>query len=230
MQVTELITEGWYTSGIVSRQFETVSDAETTDGLKLLNKIMNRSAIDPQLQSYQSYTEVSCVPGQETYDVPGLIDLREMTFNDGDVRFSMIEDTAHEYFGLGRVDNIQSLPFHYYAERTLGGTLIYLYFIPDKAYTLKILGKYALTPFVISDNLDDYDAWFIDYLTYLLAREICLWRKVTPPPAVISQISRYKKLIKDVSPADLTIRKSWLFRNNDINWAQYNLGRGWYPS
>tara|TARA_R110002012_G_C11660173_1_gene612147 strand:+ start:864 stop:1553 length:690 start_codon:yes stop_codon:yes gene_type:complete len=229
MQVTELITRAWYQSGIVAREFETVSDAETADGLMLLNRLINRSAIEPNLISYQGHLEVSCVPGQEEYSVPGLVDLREMTFNDGEIRFQMKRDTTKRYFGSGRVDNISTLPFHFYFERELNGGKIYLYFLPDKPYLLNITGKVSLTALLISDNLNAYDGWFHDYLTYLLARECCLWRKRPVPVQVNVEIDRYSNLIQSISPADLTINSSPMFKGDSMNYADYNFGRGWRP-
>lgn len=229
MQVTELITRAWYQSGIVAREFETVSDAETADGLMLLNRLINRSAIEPELISYQGHLEVTCVPDQEEYFVKGLVSVREMTFNDGEIRFPMARYTTKRYFSTGRVDNISSLPFHFYFERFLNGGKIYLYFLPDRNYTLNITGKVVLTELSISDNLDAYDAWFHDYLIFLLARECCLWRKRPVPLEVNTEIERYKMLIKNVSPADLSINKSNMFKNNTMDWAEYNLGRGWEP-
>jgi len=106
-----LITRAWYLSGIVARNLETVSGDQITDGLFLLNVLLDFKASDIRLIPYFTRYAGTFVIGQEKYNIPGLFHIETMTFNLGDVRYPMQSMTRDNYFGLGRVNNINSLPF-----------------------------------------------------------------------------------------------------------------------
>ena len=87
-----------------------------------------------------------------------------MTFNIGTVRFSMSELTRKEYFATPRVDQLQALPFSYRVERCLGGANVYLYFVPNEGYEVKVWGKFSLNDVTLDQDLSlTYDGFYISY-------------------------------------------------------------------
>lgn len=230
MNTLELITSAYYLSGILSRGFEAISDEQTSDGIELLNDVLSEKSISSALIPYYSHTTFNAVPGQEVYSVPGLVDIRELTFNIGDVRYPMVRDTQKRYFGKGRVDDLKSLPFHYYAERQLGEMLLYLYFIPDKDYEMKITGKYALQQLELFDDLDSIlDRFYVSYLKYLLAKRICDFYGQIYPQSLEPTLVGLEDQINKMVGTDLSITRNSMFRKNYFGYGQANLGRGWNP-
>lgn len=229
--VTELITRAYYLSQVVSRELEQVSGQQLNDGLVYLNALLSlKSAHTRVIPYYQEY-DFTAVIGQEEYFVPNLVAPETLTFNIGPVRYSTMPSSRRPYFGAGRVDNITSLPFNWHFERVLNGSNIFLYFLPDQAYPIKIWGKFGFVNVTLNEDLlTVYDEYYIDYLRYRLALRICSEYGIPMQPQTMDELRELEEAVTDVSPPDLTLSKiSCLQGSTGINWGDVNLGRGWRP-
>ena len=233
MNARELINDAWYLSGIVSREWETVTGTQASDGLRLLNDFIGETSINGSRIPYYTHDTFNTVDGQEEYSIPGLIDLEELTFNIDNVRYQMVRDTQKNYFGSFRVDDITSLPFHYYAERQLGGTKIYLYFVPNTDYEMRMTGKFALTSVDYDTDLSViFDLFYTSYLKYALANRLCDDYGYQFTPLKLKTLHRLEKKIRDLPGIDLSINKISGFRSRNGSpdiWALGNLYNGWMP-
>lgn len=228
----KVITEGYYLSGIVARNQETVSGAQNRDGLSALNSLLSLKSINGRFVPYYTYYTFNAVIGQERYFIPNLIEFEAFTFNiDNSVRFPTTNKRRKHYFGDGRANNIKSLPVTRHFERTKGGGYIYLYFLPEKAYVLNLIGKFGFDSVDYDTDLSTvYDQWYIDYLTYELARRLCANQALTLPPQTKEILDEYYATIRDLMPIDLSMEKiSTLQRGSTFNYADANIGRGWRP-
>jgi hypothetical protein len=230
--VTQLITRSWYLSGIVARNLETVSGDELNDGLALLNAVLSFKTSDGGLVPYYQYTTFNTVPNQELYFIENLIDVETLTFNLGTIRYSMIDMDRQKYFGSARIDDIYSLPFGYRVERTLDGSNISLYFIPNQVYVMKLMGKYSLTNVTLNQDLETfYDDFYIEYLRYALAEHMCCEYNIEFQPVQMAKLRQYEYRLRETSPADLTMKKQSTFIiQPGINYADVNIGQGWRPN
>ena len=227
----QLITQAFYLSSIYSRKLETVEGDDIYDGLGLLNDLLAIKAIDFRLIPYYKEFEFPAVAGQEKYFVENLLEVDTLTFNLGSVRYSMLPIQRKKYFGTGRVDNIQSLPFDWHAERSLGGMDIYIYFLPNTNYPLKVWGKFGLDTVGLNDDLSEtYDRYYLVYLRYALAEFICAEWQVTFPPQASNTLKTIEEQLMDVGGIDLSMSKmSTLQSGTGLNWGDINIGRGWRP-
>ena len=230
MNAAELITSAYYFSGIRSRDLETVSGSDTADGLRLLNNILSEYSINPEMINYFVHSSFNAVPGQEQYDIPGLIELSTITFNIGDVRYEMRRDTRKTYFGNDRVDNILSLPFHFYAERILGGMRIYLYFVPDQNYVMKLNGKYSYENITDpSQDLSSFENFFLSFLEYELGARLCEYFNVAFPAQAMNTLVSTRRKINNMVGVDLTISKTSMFPPKTVDiYVVANIGP-WVP-
>jgi hypothetical protein len=152
--VTSLISESYYTSGIVSRGFQTVAGDQVEVGLLKLNEILSDTAIEDNLVPYfDTAYDFYAVPGQEMYFIPGLSQLETLAFFIDTVRYQMRKNSQDKYFGQGRAQNVESLPFNWHAERCFGGTNIFIYFFPDRQYPMQATGRFRLNNVLISQDL-----------------------------------------------------------------------------
>jgi hypothetical protein len=229
----DLITKSYYLSGIVARNLQTVSGGQLSDGLDLLNDLLAVKTADQRLIPYYREQAITAVIGQEKYFVTDLIAVETFTFNIGSVRYSTTPATRKQYFGTGRVDTIQSLPYNWHIERKLGGADLYIYFLPNTAYPMKIWGKFGLTA-VATENVDlslTYDRFYRVYLKYALAEYICAEYNIVFQPQSAQKLKELENELIYISPNDLTIQKfSTLQSDTGINYADVNLGRGWRPA
>lgn len=226
-----LINRAYNLSRIVSPGLQTVTGAQQSQGLFLLNALLEVKSADIRLIPYFRQYDGVFIIGQESYFITGLVGIESMTFNIGTVRYSMEYVDRKQYFGSGRVDNINSLPFNYHYERVLDGSNVYVYYLPAQAYPFKIWGKFALTDVVLTTDLTTvYDNFYIEYLRYALAEYICEDNGVNFAPQSMKRMQIIEKKLTDVSPPDLTLQKaSTLNDNPGLSWADINIGRGWRP-
>lgn len=227
-----LITRAWYLSGIVARNLEQVSGDQVTDGLFLLNVLLDFKASDIRLIPYFTRYAGTFVTGQEMYYIENLYEIETMTFNIGTVRYPMTGVNRDVYFGNGRVDNINSLPFSYHLERTFGGSNIWVYYLPDQNYAFNLIGKFALTEVTLNQDMAlVYDQFYLEYLRYALAKFMCNEYNIEFGPEKEGMLRQYEKKLQDVSPPDLTMRKvNFINEGFTINYAAVNIGRGWTGS
>lgn len=226
-----LITRSWYLSGIVARGLQSVSGDQISDGLFLLNSLLNWKAIQIDLIPYWTYYQFPAVVGQEKYFIPNLYAIESLTFNYGVVRYSTDFQSRHTYFATSRVDNIQTLPFGWTFNRSVGGGSIYLYFLPDSTYPIKIMGKFGLTNVTLdTDMLLTYDPAYVEYLRYSLSQYMCSEYGILFNPESAKILKAITLQLMDVSPPDLSQQKtSILTQAPGLNFGDVNLGRGWRP-
>jgi len=226
-----LINKAYYLSQVVSRDLQQVSGSQQSDGLDLLNALLEIKSSDLRLIPYFQEYDFNTVQGQEEYFVPGLLEVQTMTFNIGPVRFNMSQKFREQYRGEGRVDNTQSLPFTWNVERCLGGANVSLYFVPQQIFPMKIWGKFALTNVTLQTDLSlIYDGYYIEYLRYALAEYICSDWAINFPEQAAMKYKEIRKKLTDVAPFDLTMKKlSTLSKNQTMNWALTNIP-GYLPT
>lgn len=229
---SELISRSWNLSGIVARQFETVSGQETSDGLYLFNEVLAEKSYDLKLIPYWGRIEFNLVQGQERYYIPNLYQVETFTFNIGTVRFPTFNAGRKQYFGDGRVDDIQALPFEWHLERELDGCYFYVYYLPQQTFVAKITGKFALTNVELQTNLSKlYDLFYIRYLRFLTAQAMCLEYDIEFPQDKLKKLQQIEQKLLYVSPPDLQMKKlSFMNKNQPFNWAHINISPAWNVS
>ena len=230
--VNDLISNAYYTSGIISREFETVSGGQIGDGLSWLNDIIGEKAVDEGMIPYETTYNLNAVIGQEEYFIPDLIQVNTLTFFINNVRYSMKEEKRNNYFGSARTESIKSLPYKWYVERELGGAKLYIYFLPNQDYPLEIHGIFMLQEVALGDDLElTLDRFYRTYLRYALADRICAEYNQETSVNIQKQLGKYEAFINKKSrKIDLSINKNPVnYADRNINYAVVNLGRGWFP-
>ena len=232
----ELVNRSWYLSGIIARDQETVPGSYVTEGLYLLNALLDFKSSDLILIPYYQYTAFSFISGQELYFIPNLYEIQTMTFNltsgESSVRYPMTQVQDIKYFGSGRVNNIQSLPFEYNLMRVKGGSELRVYYVPMDNYPVNFLGKFAMVDVTLNEDLlTVYDAFYIEYLRYALANMMCNEWDVEFSAAKKQMLMTYEQKLTYISPPDLSVQKvDILGSRRSFNWAQANIGRGYTPA
>lgn len=242
-----LITRSWYLSGIVARGAQTVSGDQIHDGLMMLNALLDFKQIEIDLVPYYTYIEMPAVGGQEFYFLPNVAAIESITFNIGEVRYPMDSSTRSHYFGSGRVDNIETLPFNWNFNRALGGGYLGLYFIPEANYPLKMMVKLFMVDVALNTDLTNiasvlpytfinnsnqgYDTSYIEYLRYALAQYMCSEYGILFNPESAKILQKYERKLMYIGPPDLSmIKTSILTEGTGINYGDVNIGKGWRPS
>lgn len=229
---SNLISDAYYLSGIVSRDFETVTGAQTTDGLRLLNQIIADRTVDEGTIPYTNTLSMAAIPGQDTYFIPNLIDIEVFTFFIQSIRYQTRNQQRQDFFGSFRAMNIQSLPWNWHFERAFNGGNLSLYFVPDTNFPLEIRGTFRLTSVTLFQDLSlTLDPFYTNFLLYLLAERLCNFNSYMVPADVAIQLKKYYKWINNsTNVMDLRQQKlSSLSGGETINYAIVNLSGGWLP-
>lgn len=148
-----LVTRSWYLSGIVARNLQVPTGDQITDGLMLLNALLDFKQVETDLIPYYTYINFPLIGGQEYYYLPNICDIESATFNIDVVRYPMEMTNRRTYFGTSRVDNIQTLPFNWNFNRGEGGGTLAMYFLPQAAYPLKMMVKMFLNDVALTTDL-----------------------------------------------------------------------------
>lgn len=229
---SNLIADSYYLSGIVSREFETPTGAQMSDGLRLLNNVLADRTIDEQTIPYTSKLTRAAVPGTSEYFIENCIDIDVFVFYINSLRYETRNQQRTEFRGSFRPVNIQSLPWNWNFERQLNGGLLSLYFVPDVAYPLEIWGSFRLSSVTEFQDLSlTLDQFYTNFLQFLLAERLCQFNSYKVPMDVAQQLERYFKWIgNNTNIMDLRMQKlSSLSGGAAINYAIVNLSGGWLP-
>lgn len=241
-----LITRSWYLSGIVARNLQVVTGDQITDGLMLLNALLDFKQIETDLIPYWTYIEMPMVPGQEYYFLPHVADVELATFNIDQVRYPTDYTHRRAYFGSGRIDNLQTLPFNWNFNRGQNGGTISFYFLPESNYPLKMMVKLFLNDVALNTDLTNvsetlpytflqtknagYDTSYIEYLRYALAQYMCSEYGIMFNPESEKILTAMKRKLMYMSPPDLSmVKTSILTEGTGINFGDVNIGKGWRP-
>lgn len=227
-----LIDRSWYLSGIVARNLQTVRGDQVSDGLFLLNALLDWKVVDTALIPYWTYYEFNAIPNQEAYFIANLYAIESVTFNVDVVRYPMDFTSRRKYFGSSRVDNIATLPYNWTFNRSKGGGTLYMYFLPQSAFPIKLMGKFGLQNVTLDTDMSlTYDMAYIEYLRYALAQYMCSEYGILMNPESKKILNSIERTLMYVSPPDLSMTKiSILTEGTGMNWGDVNLGRGWRPS
>lgn len=228
----ELVSNAYYIANIVSREFETPTGQQLTDGLLVLNDLLADKSANNSMVSYSTKYEFDAVAGTSEYYVPGLIYADTLTFFIDSIRYQTRNQQRQDFFGSFRATDIQSLPFNWHAERVLDGTNIYLYFVPNTAYPVEIWGSFSLSSVTQFQDLSlTLDRYYINFLKFELAVRLCTEYGYTVPPKVQQQLEEYYRWINSsTNTVDLKMQKlSGLSGGTAINYALVNLSGGWVP-
>lgn len=152
--VLQLVTNAFYTSGVVARDYQTVQGSQLLDGLQFLNDVITDKTVETDMIPYYSQYDFFAVQGQESYFVPNLIELQTLVFFIDNIRYEMQQLQRNKYFGSSRANNIQSLPFTYHVERLPLGAKIFLYFLPQSNFHMQGWGLFRLTNVNINQDLN----------------------------------------------------------------------------
>lgn len=229
MLATQLINYAYVFSGIVGRGLNGVSNQQSADGLMLFNLLLGEMVLKPDYIPYYSMVNVNTVQGQEEYFLENVAEISTVTFTLDNVRYSLNPDNRRHYFGSPRANNISSLPFTVFWERTVGGSNLYLYFFPSQSLVINANCKLFLGNVTLDTNLDQvFDLSYQSYLMYSLAKKICEWNKISVNPEITLKLREFQELISNINPKDFTCRKSYsLSRGQSLTYADVNFGRGW---
>jgi len=230
---SNLIADAYYLSGIVSRDFETPTGAQMSDGLRLLNNVLADRTINTSTIPYTSKLTLTASAAVADYYIPDCINIDVFVFYINSLRYQTVNQKRKEFRGSFRPTNIQSLPWNWNFERSLNGGTLSLYFVPDVNYPLEIWGTFRLSSVTQYQDLSlTLDEFYTNFLQYLLAQRLCQFNSYRVPMDVADQLDRYIKWITNTTNVmDLRMQKlSSLNGGEAINYAIVNLSGGWLPA
>lgn len=229
--VTQLVTNSYYLSSVVAPGLETVTGEQLNEGLDLLNFCISDLSLDFRKIPYYTTYAFAGIIGQETYFVPGLVEVETLTFFINSIRYSMINTYRKPYFGSSRANDINSLPFCYEVERVLNGSNISVYFWPDQEYPFELHGRFILPQVSLNQDLTlNLELFYINYLRHYLAKYICAQYNIDMPIQAMAEFRRMEADICDMTQFDYSMTKmSCMQKRSGFNYADANLGHGWRP-
>lgn len=234
MKAGELVNRAYNLSGIVARDLDQVQggvSSQGADGIFWLNQLLAEKMSDGNYLPFYTHYNFNAVIGQQEYLLPNMVSVDCITFYIGATRYSMNPNNRRRYWGESRQDNIESLPYQFYYEKTVGGINVFFYFLPQSTYPMIATGLVGLPSVIESTNLDTtLDQYYQLYLMFELAEYLCMWNQISLPPATQKRLDEFRSKLYNINPLDVTLEKQSLLSGNPLlTYAQINLGKGWTP-
>lgn len=230
MKSFEIIKRALTLSNIIS-SVEKDSDQET-DGLFWLNQIIQEKIFRPDFVPYIQTITRDTEANIEKYTFLNIASVDTLCFYMNGVRYSLgYPKTNEEYFGVNRLNYLSTLPVIWTCRKISGGVDIYIYPLPSQVYTLELTCRMMPLNLTMDTEMDDFfDQYYQVFLTFELAEMICISNKISLPPSTKEKLLEMRKTIKQNSPLKTNVLyTSSLSKSGYINYAEFNLGRGWYP-
>ncbi len=231
MKAVEVINRALVLSGIVARGLQQASGEEGKDGLFWLNMILAEKSANGRLLPYYGHAEEPAVIGEEILFFANMVTADVLTFNIGEIRYSIKGKQRDKYFGESRPDNVSSIPYQWYWERVPGGMNIYIFFKPASEYPIKLTGLVGFSDVTFDTELNTLmDKFYQNFLMFELAESICAWKKISLPPMTLAKLGRLRNEVTDINPKDYSISKTSMFSSDArLSYAQINISPGWTP-
>lgn len=229
----KLITDAYYLTNIVSREFQIVSGEQIGVGASLLNDFLASTALANKRIPFFELYNLALSPGVEKYFVDNLAYIETMTFFDGSVRYPVKMEGMKAHFGTLRVETVQTFPLTAGIKRDKGGMEIYFYPIPDKIYTLQVLGQFILN---ILANVDIdlegyYDRSYLTYIKYNLAKLISDDAGTEIPAFIDLEIAKMDKQLEMMNLPDMRKKiRSGIGANLPASIFAISTCGGWGPT
>lgn len=212
--VNALITKAWYLSGIVAAQAETVSGPQLKEGLEHLNDFLALQNTNSRIIPYTRVQKLTCIAHSEELFVAHLLALDTLTLQEEKPRCYLLQSLPllgrKEYFTHDYPSFLR--PRFYHLEKTKGGSVLFLSPTPDKAYPLKLVGKFGLIEVSYNDDLSRiYDRDYLLYLRYGLADTLCDF--YNHPFSARRKLKEIESKLRDLSSLDLSMEKISTFNS-----------------
>jgi hypothetical protein len=228
----QLITQAYYLAGIIWIDGEIPTGQQIDTGLNMLNGIISETAMDAILILYFTQQNFTAIVGQETYVIPNLIELSTLTFSQQDVRYQMSRQSINQYNGISRVNNLNSLPTHYYVQRQLNASKIFVYPFPNLPYEFQITGKFMNSQVTLDEVIDNvYDGFYCKWLQYRLAYELCQLYEKEMNTNTKTELDNLERRLNKTVGTDLSINKFNFIDRIPYKdpYLQANFPSAWYP-
>lgn len=215
--ITELITKAWNLTGIVAAQAETVSGDQLKEGLDHLNDFLALQNANARIIPHTRIQQLTCEAHSEELFVQHLLSLDSLTLNEEKPSCYLLQSLPllgrKEYFHQDYPSFLR--PRFYHLEKTKGGSFLFLSPTPDKAYSLKLVGKFGLTEVNPYDDLSViYDRDYLLYLRYGLADYLC--DLYNHPFSAKGKLKEIERKLLDASPLDLSMEKISMFHSGTL--------------
>ncbi len=201
----EVITDAFGLSQIYGEDFENLTSSQLKKGLSALQYVIAEKTVDDSQNPYYRKTTFTMNYGDKSYFVEGLTEVSTLTFFIDSVRYACYEMSREQFDGSYRANNVYTLPLTFFMERSEGGGTVYVYPFPNQTYEFELWGKFAMTEVTsyYQDMSLSYDNFYIDYLTFMMSRRLCLSYGFEVPQTVTSEINRKEQIMANtVGPLD----------------------------
>lgn len=204
----EVASDALYESGIVSSELETPTAGLIKKAIKQINYILSQEATNLGLNPYYDTYEYTAIIGDEARFIPNLIQPETITYSKNGIRYPLNWLPRDQYFGSGRLNNIETYPSLWFSEPKLGGATIYVYPLPNAAYEFQIHAKFRLQMVTQFQDLSlSLEPHFIDYITHRCAERMCVIEGFVCPDNVTKLIRESESYLRSLmAPPDYSMK------------------------
>jgi len=201
MLVSTLIVDAYRLGKILPVVGANPNSERLTDGLRLLNYIIDEMNIDGREVVLNASLTIDKLT--TPYPLKGWIQISSATYRIGSVETPIDIVGLDEFMGTAYIRNVKSIPYIGYFQRSdLDGFNLNFYFDPDEKYPVTINGLKAVDELTLNDNIDTKAKIYKVYLLERLIRDLRAYNSKPDDArnvAAIANIEDKLSNIKDVN-------------------------------
>ncbi len=177
--VNTIIENAYKLIGLYSED-RALEQSRTTEGLYLLNALLDHYASNDKRIAYNSLLSFNLVIGQTTYsfskkvgasvDSNRIVDLKYIILEDDDKNYPVNIQPDQFYFNNIRKTNVINRPIDAYFQNDIDESRIIFFTKPAKAYPITLKAKFVIDAVELSQPLDEVPAYMHLFLGYALGR------------------------------------------------------------
>lgn len=226
-----LIQDAYRFAQIIPEEGEAADASQLKTGLRLLNDLITEINYTGDLISLISNNTFNLAAGNNNVDLDGYIDVVELFYPLGNVRFMPYRNQAQNYFKSATITNASGMPVNVYAQRTESGITLNVFFNSDRDYLITIWGTKQLPQMTEDTDIIGKDSFYIPYLKRILARELRVYDQLNPLPSLDARIAQMEHKLKRIKVRNTAVNKSRLGKGSSgtDSIPSLVLGRGWRP-
>lgn len=235
MLVSSLIVDA-YRFGKIFPVVEANPDSERlTDGLRLLNYIIDEMNIDgKEVVLNASFT----IDNPTTpYPLKGWIEISSATYRIGSVETPMEIVSLDKFMGTSYIRNVKSIPYLGYFQRSdLDGFNLNFYFDPDEKYPITINGLKSIDKLTLNDDINVKAKIYKVYLLERLIQNLRAYNSKPDDPRNIAAIANLENKLSNIKDVNTMVECSpFVVGSGDVvdtlgNAAyEANIFQGWRP-
>ena len=216
--VNKLITQAFKLAGLYQND-RNIDGFRITETLDILNELLDSNSANPTLIAFYRLLQFPITSSKSEYtfsrdpgadvDSDRIVDIKHVAVISGGIRYPVKVIDDYEYYISMYNTNSVGRPSSLILQNNIDVSTLTFLPAPDRSYTAEIKAKFVLKNISLNADITDVPAYYIRYLKFALAKELCFeympenWNQFKE-----QELMKLQNRIESMSDVDMSLRMS----------------------